>query len=574
VFTQLRKLSEQFPNELVVIGVHSGKFSTEHDTDSIRQAVMRFDIDHPVVNDAEFKIWNAYAVNAWPTLVLIDPRGRIAGETSGEILAEDFAPNIQEVIDQHRDLLNLDPIAPSIEAAKEPERPLRFPARLFFSDDTLFIADTGHHRIVEVKMDADGLGGEITRVFGSGQPGLKDGSAKEAQFWDPHGLGLKGDLNSGTLYVADTSNNSIRAIRLDTGQVRTVAGNGQKGHGRQLPGGVPTELALRGPWAVVPLEQYLLVAMAGSHQIWVMIDEKQIGPFAGDGQEALVDGVIAEASFNQPSDIALGMGHLFVADAEASAIRAISLGEQPQVITLVGQGLFTFGDQDGPNSEALLQHPTGLDYADRLLYVADTYNNKIKLLDPFGGQVNTLVGSGEVGLSDGAFENARLFEPEGVKIFRGRLYIADTNNHQIRVADLNQRTVTTFHLKGLERLPVHKAAEAPVITLAPVVVKPGQLSIRLDVQLPQGFHRNAEMPAQVMVRQGQEPENYDFGADEEIVFAVEARSEMEVPFELRIYYCKDGNEALCMIHRASLSLPLRVDEQGQERVEVPYRIEA
>jgi DNA-binding beta-propeller fold protein YncE len=568
----LRKLSEQFPNELVVIGVHSGKFPTEHHTESIRQAVMRFGIDHPVVNDAEFKIWNSYTVNAWPTLVLIDPRGRIAGEQAGEILAEEFAPIIQEVIDQHRDLLNLGSIDLPNEADTEPERPLRYPARLLAIDDTLFIADTGHHRILEVMLDADGLSGEVKRVFGSGQPGLKDGAGQSAQFSDPHGLGLKGDLQSGTLYVADTSSNTIRAIHLDTQEVQTVAGNGQKGHGRQVLGSAATDIALRGPWAVLPLEQYVLVAMAGSHQIWVLIDEQQIGPFAGTGQEALVDGPIDEASFNQPSDLTLGMGHLFVADAEASAIRAISLGEQPQVMTLVGQGLFAFGDQDGPASEALLQHPTGVDYADRLLYVADTYNNKIKVVDPFGGQVNTLVGSGEAGLSDGTFEQARLFEPEGVQVHRGRLYIADTNNHQIRVADLNHRTVTTFHLKGLERLPAAVAVERPAQTLEAVSGRPGKLWVKLDIQLPEGYHRNPEMPMQLVVGQGAGAHTYSFDAQEDIAFPLEANAGQDIPLDLRLYYCQGGNSALCLIHNQSLVLPVQVEENGGDQVSISYSL--
>ena len=569
----MRKLSEQFPKELVVIGVHSGKFPTEHQTDSIRQAAMRLGIEHPVVNDAEFKIWNSYTVNAWPTLVLIDPRGRIAGETSGEILAEEFAPNIQEVIDQHLDLLNLEPLALSNEADSEPERPLRFPARLLINDDTMFIADTGHHRVVEVKLDADGMGGEITRVFGAGLAGLSDGVGEAVQFSHPHGLGLKGSPESGTLFVADTGNHAVRAIRLDSGEVRTLAGTGQKAHGR-LALGRPTETSLRSPWAVLPLEQYLLIAMAGSHQVWVWIDENQIGPFAGTGQEALVDGPIAESSFNQPSDLALGMGHLFVADAEASAIRAISLGEQPQTITLVGQGLFDFGDQDGPTAEALLQHPTGLDYADRLLYVADTYNHKIKVLDPFAGQVMTLVGSGEAGLSDGSFEEARLFEPEGLQVHDGRVYIADTNNHQIRVADLNQRTVTTFHLKGLERLPLAAAVEAPVQSLQAVTGGPGKLWVKLDVQLPEGYHRNAEMPVRLIVGQGADAVTYTFGEEEDIVFPVEAQAGRELPLDLTLYYCQGENAALCLIHSRSLILPVRVDEAAGDQVSVPYAVSA
>lgn len=532
---------------------------------------MREGIEHPVVNDAGMKIWNAYAVRAWPTLVLINPHGRIAGETSGEILAEEFAENIREVIEQNPDAIDRAPLALRLEAEAEPERPLRFPAKLLLSGDRLFIADTGHHRILEVRLDEDGLGGEVVRVFGRGEPGLLDGSAEQAAFNHPHGLSLAGDLTSGTLYVADTENHAIRAVSLVSGEVITVAGTGQRAHGRRSMG-APTETPLRSPWAVLALSEYLFIAMAGSHQVWVLIKGSQLGPFAGNGSEALVDGPPGEASFNQPSDIAFGMGYLFIADPEASAVRAISLGENSQVITLVGQGLFDWGDRDGSTSEALFQHPVGLAFDQQVLYVVDTYNNKIKLLDPIAGQVKTLIGSGEAGLRDGAFAQAQLFEPEGVEAHQGRLYIADTNNHQVRVADLKQREVTTFHLKGLERLPVTTAVEAPVQSLTPVTGGPGKLWVRLELRLPEGYHRNTEIPSRVIVGKGPGAITYAFDEAEAIEFPVESQSTGEVPLDLTLYYCKGGSDAICLIHSRPLHLPVQVDLRASDHVTVPYTI--
>lgn len=532
---------------------------------------MRHGIEHPVVNDAEYKIWNSYAVRAWPTLVLIDPRGRIAGETSGEILAEQFASHVQEVINENRDILNLEPLNLAKEIETEPERPLHFPARLLISGETLYIADTGHNRILEVKLDENGFGGEVIRVFGSGLPGLKDGTSEEAQFMDPHGLGLKGNPENGTLYVADTGNHAIRLIHLDSGEIRTIAGTGQKAHGIRSTG-KPTEMALRSPWAVLPFDKYVFIAMAGSHQIWVLIDDTQLGAFAGNGYEALVDGPLAECSFNQPSDLTFGMGYLFVADPEASAIRAVALSDTPQTVTLVGQGLFDWGDQDGTTSEALLQHPTGVAFDHNKIYIADTYNNKIKLLDPVAGQVKTVVGKGKAGLNDGSFDKAQLFEPEGVQVHQGRLYIADTNNHQLRVADLNTQRVSTFHLKGLERLPIAEIIEPQIESLVPVTGSPGKLLVELDVQLPKGYHRNPEMPAQLTVGQGANATTYTFNEKEDIVFSVEAQSEREVPLALTLYYCKSGNEGLCLIHNKALMLQVRVDPTASDHVSIQYPV--
>lgn len=442
-----------FPNELVVISVHSAKFPSEKITANIRKAVMRHGIHHPVINDANFEVWNQYAVRAWPTVVLIDPLGKVVGQQSSEITAEGFAPIIQAMIDDFTIRGNLErtPIAAILdESTLETPRLLNYPAKLCYAEGgRLFVADTGHHRILEIQLSEDGLSGEVVRIFGSGEAGLKDGSIHEAQFHDPHGMAFVQSNRGSTLYVTDTENHAIRAIDLVNEHVCTIAGSGVLGRGQHTNESDPTAIALRSPWAVAALDQLLLIAMAGSHQIWVLIDENQIGVFAGNGAEALVDGPRNQASFNQPSDLIVDMGHLFVADSEAGAIRAISLNENPQVFTLVGQGLFEFGDVDGKGATVRLQHPTGLSSRSGFLYIADSYNHKIKTLDPKTGTVKTIIGSGKAGTSDGPFATAELYEPEGLAFGEGKLYIADTNNHLIRVADIANKVVKTLDLKPL-----------------------------------------------------------------------------------------------------------------------------
>lgn len=442
-----------FPNELVVISVHSAKFPSEKITANIRKAVMRHGIHHPVINDANFEVWNQYAVRAWPTVVLIDPLGKVVGQQSGEITAEGFAPAIQAMIDDFaaKGILDRTPVAGLLdESTLETPRLLDYPAKLCYAEGgRLFVADTGHHRILEIQLSEDGLSGEVVRTFGSGEAGLMDGSIHEAQFHDPHGMAFVQNDSGSTLYVADTENHAIRAIDLVNEQVHTIAGSGALGRGQRANESDPTAIALRSPWALAALDQLLLIAMAGSHQIWVLIGEKQIGVFAGNGAEALVDGPRSQASFNQPSDLVLDMGHLFVADSEASAIRAISLNDDPRVFTLVGQGLFEFGDVDGKGATVRLQHPTGLASQGKHLYIADSYNHKIKTLDPASGTVKTLIGSGNAGASDGLFDTAELYEPEGLAFGEGKLYIADTNNHLIRVAEFAHKIVKTLNIKPL-----------------------------------------------------------------------------------------------------------------------------
>jgi hypothetical protein len=567
----LRLLREKFPDELVIISVHSAKFPTEKLTSNIRESIMRHALDHPVVNDADFQVWQSYAVKAWPTIVVIDPQGKIVHTQSGEILAEEFAPRIQALIDEaeEKGTLNREDLDLRPERSQEPMRPLNYPAKLLLTDDkVLYIADTGHHRILEVRLDEEGINGEIVRVFGSGQPGLKDGPPEGAMFHDPHGMALSGS----TLYVADTENHAIRAIELESGNIRTVAGTGEKAHGSYNLG-TPTETPLRSPWALWTTEDIVFIAMAGSHQIWVLLHEEQLGPFFGNGREALVDGTAMEASFNQPSDLSFGMGHLFVADSEASAIRAIPLTEKAQVVTLIGEGLFEFGDIDGFGGRVRLQHPTGLVYSEGLVYIADTYNHKIKTLDPTTGEVKTLIGTGQPGHRDGPFAEAELFEPEGVIAAHGRLYIADTNNHMIRVASLPDQTVHTLMLQGLEKLAAAPAPETGArLRLDPLTVGAGEVEVSLTINLPEGYKLNAEAPQLLQLQANGAATPYAFKADKTPHFKVNLDQDSDLNLNLTLYYCQTEDQRLCMIHDARLILPIIVKEGAATHVQAKYEL--
>ncbi len=404
---------------------------------------------NPVVNDAEFKMWQQYAVRAWPTVVLIDPAGKVIATQAGEVHADELIPVIEDLIQEFDDaeMLNRDRIDVGVVVDNADDTMLRYPAKLLAVplENKLFVADTGNHRILELALDAAQQSAQIVNIIGCGKAGLTDGSYAEACFDSPHGLALWED----TLFVADTENHALRKIDLETQTVTTIAGNGKKARGLAVPNLPPLEMSMRSPWAIsVVQDGVLLIAMAGSHQIWAMLGDDQLGVFAGSGSEALHDAPRAEAAFNQPSDLVLHMGHLFVADAEASAIRLITLDENSHVGTLVGQGLFDWGDVDGIGNAVRLQHPTGLCAQSGMLYIADSFNHKIKTLDPRTGEVKTLIGDGNSGNADGMFSNARLYEPEGVDILDETLFIADTNNHVVRVANLATGVLHTLDIQA------------------------------------------------------------------------------------------------------------------------------
>jgi thiol-disulfide isomerase/thioredoxin len=437
----LAKLEKKYANELVVIGVHSAKFDNEKNSESIRKAISRYEIAHPVVNDADMEIWKAYGVRSWPSLYLIDPEGNFVGRGSGEGLYNALDEAIGKLVRLHREKKTLDEHPLRFQPPQSRERadsPLFFPGKVLAdaNSNRLFIADSTHHRIVITDLD-----GKKIAIAGTGRTGRTDGSFATATFNDPQGMALRGD----TLFVADRKNHLIRSLDLKIQSVTTLAGNGEKGLSRRQ-GGVALQVGLNSPWDLCLVGDNLYVAMAGHHQIWVLdLAKNQIAPFAGTGKENIDDGPLDQASFAQPSGLATDGTTLFVADSEVSAIRAVPLGGQGDVRTIVGLGLFDFGDANGKGNQVRLQHPLGVAHHHGKLLVADTYNSKVKLLDPSTRASSPLAGE------PGGWLGYPLFnEPGGLSVAGQRLYVADTNGHRIQVVDLRTKAVATLALHGVD----------------------------------------------------------------------------------------------------------------------------
>jgi thiol-disulfide isomerase/thioredoxin len=459
VIPELKKLEAAYPKELVVIGVHSAKFQNEKDTQNITEAVLRYKLEHPVVNDADFTIWNAFSVRAWPTFVLIDPEGFAVWGRSGETTFEEIDNLLRGALPYYRKkgLLDEKPLKLDLAAARVQQTPLRFPGKILADEPgrRLFIADSNHNRIVVARLD-----GTLIATIGSGATGRTDGTFATAEFNQPQGMVLDGQ----TLYVADTSNHLIRKVNLAKQTVTTIAGTGQQR--REVPpfGRLeqPPRTALNSPWALWLHAGDLYIAMAGPHQIWRMRgDGSGIGVYAGNGREDIVDGPLVPkkpyqegfSSFAQPSGLASDGHWLYVADAEGSSIRAVPFDPKKDVRTVVGTShlpsarLFTYGDVDGRGRDVRLQHALGIVYYEGKLYIADTYNHKVKAIDPADGTTRTLAGVGKAGRSD---DPPAFAEPAGITAAAGKLYIADTNNHLIRVLDLRQgNKVSTLTIAGL-----------------------------------------------------------------------------------------------------------------------------
>ena len=444
IFPQLRKLEQKYEEELAVVGVHSAKFLAEQDTANLRKAVLRYEIEHPVVNDATFAVWGEYAVKAWPTLMFVDPEGKVIGKHEGEIGFEAFDRIIGQMVSEFDSagLIDRRPLPSQLEREKEWKRPLSFTGKVLADavSGRLFVADSNHNRIVVTDLD-----GKLLSVVGSGKKDLVDGAYEDASFDDPQGMALDGDA----LYVADTKNHAIRSVDLRAETVATIAGTGEQAvmfHS----GGDGRETSLNSPWDLALVDGVLYIAMAGFHQLWRLdLATGSVLPYAGSGREAIGDGLLEMAQLAQPSGIAAWGGRLYFTDSETSAVRIADAAEEGQVTTIVGKHLFTFGDVDGMGDDVRLQHPLGIDVHEGLLFIADTYNNKVKTIDPEASVATSFLGSGQAGHEDGAGLAAEFHEPGGLSVAGGRLYVADTNNHAIRVADLESREVFTLAIAGL-----------------------------------------------------------------------------------------------------------------------------
>jgi DNA-binding beta-propeller fold protein YncE len=576
VIPDLKALEQKYAQALVVIGVHSAKFPNERGTDNIRQAILRHDIEHPVVNDHAFQIWQRYGVQAWPTLALIDPSGYLIGGVSGEGNFELLDHIIGEVVGSARAKGALDdtPRRWSLEQAKTPGNALAFPGKVLADEasDQLFIADSNHNRIVIATLD-----GNVLAVAGTGQEGHADGAFARATFDHPQGMVIDGHF----LYVADTENHLIRRLDLQQRVVETLLGTGQQARQANLAG-VGRQVALNSPWDLVLVGRQLYIAMAGSHQIWVLhLDTHEAQPFAGSGREGITDGPRLEAAMAQPSGLTTDGMRLYVADSETSSIRAVDLDSPGRVETIVGEGLFDFGDQDGSGSHVRLQHPLGLALHQERLYVADTYNHKIKIIAPNRKTSQTYLGSGQRGNRDG--RAATFYEPGGLSIAAGKLYIADTNNHAIRVVSLASGEVGGLRLRGLA-VPEAVATFEGVTWLdaEPVTMPTQPLSadatgeLTIHFVLPSGYKVNPVAPITYAVYvRGDGLEVPDAGRPLS-AHAIELPLKLtwrtlpgtyraELDIEATFYWCREDNTGVCMIQSARWHVPVAIGETADNR---------
>lgn len=542
VLDELRELEEKHRDTVVIIGVHSPKFVHEADHQAVVDAVERYGVEHPVLDDPGLVTWKQYAVRAWPTLVVIDPEGYVVAQHAGEGHAHALAELVAELEAEHEAKGTLrrgdGPYVPPEPVATH----LRFPGKaLLLPSGDLLVSDTTRHRLVQLQADGE----TVVRRFGSGERGLLDGPAEAARFSEPQGLCT---LPDGRVVVADTVNHALRVLDPDTGEVTTVAGTGAQWMQGDPTSGHAREVALSSPWDVAWWHGRVWIAMAGVHQLWVYDPEAgTVEVAAGTTNEGLVDGAASDAWFAQPSGLAATPDRLWVADAETSALRWVD--PDGSVHTAVGTGLFDFGHRDGAAGQALLQHPLGVTaLPDGSVAVCDTYNHALRRYDPASGEVTTVA--------------TDLREPSGAVLVDGDLVVVESARHRLTRLRLPEEAL---QVEAVAHRTRREATE----------IAPGVLSLDVVFRAPAGQKLDQRYgPSTRLLVSATPPELLADGAGAGTGLTRELKLDPAVTegvlhVSAMAASCDDDpdNEyPACHVHQQDWGVPLRVVEGGATRL--------
>ncbi|MFI9307638.1 NHL domain-containing thioredoxin family protein [Streptomyces triculaminicus] len=542
VLDELRELEEAHRDTVVIIGVHSPKFVHEAEHQAVVDAVERYEVHHPVLDDPELATWKQYAVRAWPTLVVIDPEGYVVAQHAGEGHAHALAKLVGELEAAHEAKGTLRRGDGPYVAPEPVATDLRFPGKaVLLPSGNFLVSDSTRHQLVELEADGE----TVVRRVGTGERGFTD---SPPSFSEPQGLAL---LPDGTVIVADTVNHALRTYDPGTQAVTTVAGTGRQWWQGSAASGPAREVDLSSPWDVAWFADRVWIAMAGVHQLWTYDPEKgTVEVAAGTTNEGLVDGPAAEAWFAQPSGLAAAGERLWLADSETSALRYVEAdGEGFAVRTAVGAGLFDFGHRDGDAGQALLQHPLGVTaLPDGSVAVSDTYNHALRRYDPATGEVTTLA--------------TDLREPSDAVLVGEDIVVVESARHRLTRLRLPEEAVRVESVAHRTR---REATE----------VAPGRLALDVVFQAPAGQKLDTRYGPSTRLLVSSTPpgllaEGAGQGTDlsRELVLA-DGVGEGVLHVSAMAASCDDdpANEyPACHVHQQDWGVPVRVVEGGAARL--------
>ncbi|MFB6712308.1 NHL domain-containing thioredoxin family protein [Streptomyces sp. NPDC056358] len=547
VLDELRELEEKHRDTVVIIGVHSPKFVHEAEHQAVVDAVERYEVHHPVLDDPELATWKQYAVRAWPTLVVVDPEGYVVAQHAGEGHAHAIEKLVEELEAEHEAKGTLRRSDGPYVAPEPVATHLRFPGKaLLLPDGGFLVSDTTRHRLVEIESDGE----TVRRHVGTGDRGFADGGPDEARFSEPQGLAV---LPDGRIAVADTVNHAVRALDLTTGITTTLVGTGRQWWQGSPTVGPAREVDLSSPWDVAWFADRLWIAMAGVHQLWTYDPGTgTVRVAAGTTNEGLVDGPADEAWFAQPSGLAVSADgeRLWVADSETSALRYVERdGTGFAVRTAVGTGLFDFGHRDGRADQALFQHPLGVTaLPNGSVAVCDTYNHALRRYDPVSGEVTTLA--------------TDLREPSDAVLVDGDLVVVESARHRLTRLRLPEEAVRV-------------AGQAHHTQRAATEIAPGTLRLDVVFQAPAGQKLDTRYgPSTRLLVSATPPELLAEGSGpgtdlfRDLILA-DGVTEGVLHVSAMAASCDDdpANEyPACHVHQQDWGVPVRVSAEGTPRL--------
>lgn len=557
VLAELRELEKKFADVLTVVGVHSPKFEHEKLSDTVRQAIYRHDIEHPVLNDPDMSTWAAYGVRAWPTLVLVDPTGnRIAtysGEGHGhaiEALLLELIPKFEASGELNRGTGVYRPVPKPVGTFSQPGKIASIPPyyQALFNGADLLVSSSAAHCLEAIHHTQPEV--SLWRA-GSGQRGWADGDFLTSRFAEPYGVAWMSPADADTLgfhlVLTDTANHLLRAINLETQSVSTVAGTGKQWMQQEPTSGPARKVSLTTPWDVLVDGTTAIVSMAGDHRLWWCdLATSTVGVFAGTSNEGLVDGSLDASWFAQPSALWGSADDFWVVDAETSALRRVADGE---VRTVVGRGLYDFGHLDGSGDVALMQHPLGgVSLPDGSVAIADSYNGAIRRYNPQTNMMTTL--------------HRGLQEPSDIAL------VTDGSDIKLAVVEAAANRVAVVSLPPDS---VHHG-EALRLVREPISVKPGVLTVAITFAPPPGQKKDERYgPSTQLVVSStprtliEEGSGRSVELERQVVIADNAQSGI-LHVQAKGASCEEGENAACHIHQQDWGIPIVVSSDGTSTV--------
>ncbi len=387
------------------------------------------------------------------------------------------------------------------------------------------------------------LEGEVEDLIGGKEKGWKDGSFSEAKFSHPQGLALNGQ----TLYLADTDNHLIRAIDLDARRVSTIAGTGERNLARwrkrdtlNKPLNFPTDIVYR--------EGILYVTMKGAHQIWSLdLVHNRMAIYAGTIKRSLIDAIRQRSTFDEPSGITFDGDYFYITDSGHDAIRRLEKKRVGRVKTIIRRSL---------------QYPLGITFASPYLYAADTYNNSIKKIDLLKGQISLLAGDAREGKVDGPFIAARFNEPSDIAAYDNKLFVVDTNNQALRILDLKSETVSILEIKDKKRADVNAVnlknffGERVTLPAHSASVK----NLNFTLNLPGSYKLVAEAKSTLELFTSQTPRgSLDLQTGRQSLPIDQKISDAILYAKMSLYFCREGEHGLCLIQNTLFEIPMNED---------------